>query len=250
MKGWVKLNWLPNGADALLEYQVANRLVAGTVTLVVCRFTPLAGVNVNTACVMLRDVAKPITVTVKPVPLAVAVTDVITGATELILTVRVGAGEGVMSVVPAARCAVMVTVPATVPVCTPTVADAVVEPAGMVSCVVRPPVENCTVGSSGPESAANVRVRFTVTSTGNTVPIPMVIVDCVAGVEVAGRPVRFKVGAGGRITVNWKEWLTVVPALSFTVTETLADPGAVVVPLMAPLEEIERPAGSPEALKV
>ena len=79
--------------------------------MVVCRFTPLAGVNVNTACVMLREVAKPITVTVKPVLVDVAVTDVITGATELILTVRVGAGEGVMSVVPAKRCAVMVTVP-------------------------------------------------------------------------------------------------------------------------------------------
>jgi len=246
----VKLNWLPNGAEALLEYQVANRLVAGMVTLVVCRFTPLAGVKVNTACVMLREVAKPITVTVKPVLVDVAVTDVMTGATELILTVRVGAGEGVMSVVPAKRCAVMVTVPATVPVCTPMVVDAVVEPAGMVSCAVRPPVENCTVGSSGPESAVNVSVRVTVTSTGNAVPIPIVMVDCVAGVEVAGRPVTFKVGVGGRVTVNWKDWLVVVPALSFTVTDTLAVPAAVVVPLMAPLEEIERPAGNPEALKV
>lgn len=250
MKGWVKLNWLPNGADALLEYQVANRLVAGMVTLVVCRFTPLDGVNVNTACVMLREVAKPITVTVKPPLVEAAVTDVITGATELTRTVRVGAGEGVMSVVPARRCAVMVAVPATVPICTPMVADAVVEPAGMVSCAVRPPVENCTVGSSGPESAAKVRVRVTVTSTGYAVPIPMVTVDCVAGVEVVGRPVTFRVGAGGRATVNWKLWLAVVPALSFTVTETLADPGAVVVPVMAPPEEIERPAGNPVALKV
>ena len=29
VKGWVKLNWLPKGADAVLVYQVANRLVAG-----------------------------------------------------------------------------------------------------------------------------------------------------------------------------------------------------------------------------
>ena len=60
----------------------------------------------------------------------------------------------------------MVAVPATVPVCTPTVADAAVDPAGMVSCAVRPPVENWTVGSSDPEAGVKLSVKFTVTFTG------------------------------------------------------------------------------------
>ena len=250
VKGWVKLNWLPNGTAALLEYQVENMLAAEMVTLVVCRLTPLAGVNVNTACVMLREVAKPITVTVKPVLFAVAVTEVITGATELILTVEVGGGVGVMSCVPASSCAVMVAVPATVPVCTPTVVGAVVEPAGIVNVTVRPPVENCTVGSSGPEVAVNVSVRITVTFTGNGVPIPTVTVDWLAGVVVGGRPVRFRVGAVGNATVNWNEWLAVVPVLSFTVTVTVAVPVVVAVPVIAPPDEIESPEGSPVALQV
>ncbi len=132
----------------------------------VCRFAAAAGVKVKLAEVIDRVVSKPTTVTVKPVPLMVAVTDVAVGTAAATRTVILGAGVGVMSTVDATSFDVMVAVPATVPVCTPTVVRATVEPAGMVTVAVRPPVENCTVGSSGPESAANVRVSVTVTSTG------------------------------------------------------------------------------------
>jgi hypothetical protein len=57
-------------------------------------------------------------------------------------------------------------VPATVPVCTPTSVWPVVEPASTVMRAVRPPLENCTAGSSAPESGWKTRVRTTVTSTG------------------------------------------------------------------------------------
>ena len=71
-----------------------------------------------------------------------------------------------------------------------------------------------------------------------------------AGVEFAGRPVRFRGGAVGRLTVTWNVLLAVVPVLSFTVTEMLAEPVAEVVPVMDPPEEMESPEGKPEALNV
>jgi len=50
--------------------------------------------------------------------------------------------------VPANNCAVIVMVPATVPVCTPTFVAPAVSPAGITICAVRPPVENWIEGSS------------------------------------------------------------------------------------------------------
>lgn len=160
------MNWLPKAPAAEPPYQAEKIWSTGMVTLVVCRLAPAAGVNVNTAEVIERVVEKPTTVTVNPLPLIVAVTLLIVGAAALIRTISVGTGLGVISVPDAVRRAVIVTVPATVPVCRPTLFSVTSEPAGMLSVTVRPPVENCTVGSSGPESAANVRVRVTVTSTG------------------------------------------------------------------------------------
>ena len=78
----------------------------------------------------------------------------------------------------------------------------------------------------------------------------MVSVDCVAGGELAGSPVTFRAGAAGSATLNWKLWLAVVPALSFAVTDTLAAPATVVVPVMIPVDEIESPVGNPVALQV
>lgn len=49
VNGIVKLNWLPNAADAELRYQVLKSDVAGTVTEVVCSVEPAAAVKVNTA---------------------------------------------------------------------------------------------------------------------------------------------------------------------------------------------------------
>lgn len=108
-------------------------MLTGTVTDVVCRFAPGAGVKVNTACVIDRAVAKPFTVTVSPVEAELAVIDEITGATDLITTELDGAGVGVTFCDPASSCAVMVAVPATVPNCTPMELSEAEVPAGMVS---------------------------------------------------------------------------------------------------------------------
>ena len=78
----------------------------------------------------------------KPVALRIAVTVEITGAAGLMRIVRTGAGVGVMSEEKAERRAAIVMFPATVPVCMPTSVVAVVAPAGIVICAVRPPVEN------------------------------------------------------------------------------------------------------------
>ena len=83
----------------------------------------------------------------------------------LAMVVGVGTGVGVISEENALRRAVMVTVPATVPVCSG-ISGVLSEPAGMVTCRVRPPDANCTAGSSGPLSAAKVRVRVTFTGAG------------------------------------------------------------------------------------
>jgi len=142
VNGMMKLNWLPNGVDAELPYQALNSEVAGMVTVVVCSVEPAAGVKVNVAWVTARVGSKPSIVTVKPVPLVAAVTLVMVGAAGPITMVFVGAGEGVILVPAAINWVVMVMVPATVPVCTPMVEEEDVDPAGMVSVAVRPPVEN------------------------------------------------------------------------------------------------------------
>jgi len=169
---------------------------------VVCRFTPGAALNAKVACVTLRDVAKPATVTVMEPPLDVAVTLEMEGAAAPIRMVALGAGDGVTSCVPATSRAVTVIVPATVPVCTPMPLSAAVEPAGIVNCAVRPPLANCTEGSSPPESGVKVSVRFTVTATGNADPSPICNVDCVAGLPVDGNPEIVTVESDGSAMVR------------------------------------------------
>ena len=142
VNGMVKLNWLPNGVDAELAYHALNSEVAGRVTDVVCSVEPEADVKVNNAWVTARVGSKPLTVTVKPVLFVAAVTLVMVGAAGLITIVFVGAGEGVILIPAATNWVVMVMVPATVPVCTPMLEEEDVDPAGMVSVAVRPPVEN------------------------------------------------------------------------------------------------------------
>lgn len=97
VNGCAKENWLPNGADAELAYHAENRLVTGTTRELVCRLDPEAAVNVKVACVTLRGVANPITVTVKPSAVRMAVTLVMLGTAAGIRMVTVGAGVGVMS---------------------------------------------------------------------------------------------------------------------------------------------------------
>ena len=56
VNGCVYRNALPKAADALFAYHAENTLLTGTVSEVVSRFAPAAGVKVKTACVMLREV--------------------------------------------------------------------------------------------------------------------------------------------------------------------------------------------------
>jgi hypothetical protein len=126
-----KENWLPKGADAALAYHVENRLVAGTVTELVCRPALAGAANVNVPCVTLRGVEKPITVTVRVLPVATAVTLVMLGAAAGITTVCWGAGDGVISCPTVVRSAVMVMVPATVPVWSAALATGAGLPAGI-----------------------------------------------------------------------------------------------------------------------
>src|SRR5579872_3847677 len=189
-------------------------------------------------------------VTVKPVLVEDAVTVVATGGPGLTRTLLVGAGDGVMSCEEAVSAAVMVAVPATVPICTPTELTGASAPAGMVRVTVRPPVANWTVGSSGPESATKVRVRVTVTSSGYGLVIPICSDDCVAGLVVAGKPVRVTGGVAGSATVKLIVTLAVAAALSFTVTTDATGPGVVGLPESWPPPEILTPAGRPEAEKV
>jgi hypothetical protein len=49
LKGSVRVNWLPNGAEAGEVYQATNVLSTGTLNCAVWRFAPEAGVNVTDA---------------------------------------------------------------------------------------------------------------------------------------------------------------------------------------------------------
>lgn len=116
--------------------------------------------------------------------------------------VEVGAGFGVTSSPPAINCAVMIAVPATVPNCTPGALSGDEEPAGIVNCAFRLPLEKTTVGSSGPLVAVNVNVRVAVTSTGYDVPKAIDTFDCVAGGVLAGGPLILSEGVGGNDIVS------------------------------------------------
>ena len=86
--------------------------------------------------------SNPSMVTVNPVLLVVPATLVMEGAAGPMTIVFVGGGVGVIFCPDATSCEVTVIVPATVPVCTPTLVVEVVAPALTVSVAVRPPVEN------------------------------------------------------------------------------------------------------------
>ena len=148
---------------------------------------------------------------------------------------------------PAASAAVMVMVPATVPVTTPTLAVlkvAVLLPAGIRKVAVRPPVVNCTVSSDPPTAEAKVSVRIPVTSTGKTSPMDKVRIGWRAGGEVAGSPPIVAGGSAGRFTAAVNGLDAAVPRLSVTVIVKLSDPAAVGVPVSAPeFASIAKPVG-------
>lgn len=159
LNGCVYVKLLPYCPAAALPYHDANIVFTGTLSEVVPRLVPL---NWKLAVVSASVLEYPTMVTVNPVLLRTAVMLAIAGAVAGTVIVLLGAGVGVMSSVPACRRAVIVMVPATVPVCTPTVVNPVVWPAGTVMVAVVPPVENCTAGSA----PVKVSVKVTVTDTG------------------------------------------------------------------------------------
>ena len=138
------------------------------------RVTPVAAVSVTAAESISREVAYPFTTRLKPALVRVTVTPcgTITGALLAIRMVVDGAGEGVTSAPAAVNFTVRVMVPATVPVCTlgaPPAKTAVseLEIIGTVKLAVRPPLVNCTAGSSvRPESGTKVMVTSPEISSG------------------------------------------------------------------------------------
>ena len=110
---------------------------------------------------------------------------VITGTAFAITMVVAGTGIGVRLLpFEAANAAVMVMVPAVVPVNTETPDEpklACVLPAGMVNAAVRVPLENLINGSSGPTAEAKVNVSVPVIVCDAALPKLTVVAGCCAG---------------------------------------------------------------------
>src|SRR5215469_647119 len=107
--------------------------------------------------------------TVKPLEVRLAVALTITGGPAFTWICLVGAGEGVISVSPALKLAVIVIEPATVPVCSAAVGIenmAVVELTGIVKVRVREPDAKVTSPVSAPFAGLNDSVNVPVMSTG------------------------------------------------------------------------------------
>ena len=122
---------------------------------------PAAGWNANIACEISGVLEYPVIKTVKPFEFRAAVALTITGGPAFTWICLLGAGEGVTSVPPDVKLAVIVIEPATVPVCNAAVGivnKALVELAGMVNVSVRDPVANVTSPVSAPVAGRNVSV--------------------------------------------------------------------------------------------
>ena len=80
VNGWESVNWLPKGADVELPYHVEKSEVSVVDNCVVCKLDPSDAKNWNVPPSTPRLLAKPVTDTVNPVLVRVAVSLVITGA--------------------------------------------------------------------------------------------------------------------------------------------------------------------------
>src|SRR5579863_267782 len=139
----VSVNSLPKTLEAVLLYHAVNALPRSTVTSADVSVVPVVEAKWNRPLTISRVLEKPFTVMLScPGAGLVNVTELMNGVVALTTIVVVGAGVGVM-LLPAesVSCAVMVMVPATVPVITETFAappkDPCVLPAGIVNCVVQ-----------------------------------------------------------------------------------------------------------------
>src|SRR5579862_4171195 len=130
-------------------------------------FVPEVWGKLKVAVVISRVLEKPVAETLTPEAVRVAARVVITGTAGGIWIVIVGAGSGVTSIPETLRCTVSVITPVTVPVWTETPAGSLntakvwLKLAGKVKFTERPPVENCTAGSS-PLGTAGAKSRFSV----------------------------------------------------------------------------------------
>jgi len=110
---------------------------------------------------------------------------------------------------------------------------------------VRPPVVNCTAGSSGrPDSGEKVMVICPETSSGYGLPRLIPRTGCVAGAAVAGSPVIVAGGAGGTPTVMVSDLVALWPAPPRYRHRKRDVPGAEGVPLSEPAEFSVIPPGS------
>ncbi len=204
------MNSLPVAFDAVLVYQRLNATPSCTVTSGVDKVAFCEGAKWNKPLIISCVEEKPVTTTVNPLALPfVNCTVWMKGTVAFRVMVADGAGVGVMFVPDAVKLRVIVMVPASVPVTTPTLEApeklACVLPAGMVKFTVLEPVVNCTVWSSPPTEDANVSVAVPVTSTPPEYGVASEIVmdGCCRGPEVAGNPmVTAGSGAVARGTPN------------------------------------------------
>ena len=208
----------------------------------------------NAPLCMSRVVEYPITVTANPPPVFEKLTEVMTGAEGAIVTVSVGAGLGVTSVPAALSDAVMVMVPATVPVTNiGAFGGGPAVPAGIVNVAVEesPLVEDTKPTSVGAPPAADVKlaVRWTERFKAYAL-LKSTLTDC----WVAGVPLMVPIvtaGTAGTLTVSVSVAVAVCPFASVRVTTTLAGPPADGTPVMAPVDELScKPAGNPLAAQV
>ncbi len=177
---------------------------------------PGAGVKWNNAVVASRVFENPTTATVSVCPMLDVMAEVRVGTAAGTLITTGATFAGVTFTPADVTASVTVAVPAMVPVCNCT-AGVAVEFAGMLKPMVRPPVANCTVGSSAtPAEAIGANVRVSAPASGNGYGFVRVNVSAGCSPEVAVEgPDRTNCGAAA--TVNVAAAVTVSLAESATV---------------------------------
>ena len=152
MNGIVSVNSLPKTLEAVLAYHAANALARSTVISADVSVVPVVGMKWNKPRTMSRVLEKPVTAKLNCPGAGVVILAVgVPGTVALTARVVVGAGLGVTSFIAmSVNCAVMVIVPAVVPVITETFValpkDACVLPVGIVKDAVQVCDEPLTTG--------------------------------------------------------------------------------------------------------
>src|SRR5438270_114277 len=137
-------------------------------------------------------------------------------------------------------CSVIVIVPVTLPVCTASCGvenTACVAFAGMVNVAVRPPVENCTAGSSAglAPPGANASVSVPVIAAGYGLSIAISMVGCCSAATLGGGPLIASADIDGNPTTILCTLAADSLAESVACTVKLKTPPADGVPEIAPV---------------